>query len=452
MKNLLFSVLALAGICFGQTKEDSIQFRKISDEILLHGQAYDLLYDLTQNIGHRLSGSPEYEKATLWAEQQLKGAGADKVWLQETLVPVWHRGKESLKYKTGNGEWKDINFLSLGNSEGTGKKDVEGEVIRVTNFDEFNKLPAETVKGKIVFFDYHFPQQYVETFRGYGEAYIYRSHTASAVAEKGGKFAIIRSVSTGPDDVPHTGTMNYDEKFAKIPAVAVGNTTADMLAGLIKNQKLYLKLNSDCGMQPEKINHSVIGEIKGKDDKIITVGGHLDSWDVGEGAHDDGAGIVQTIEILRTFKKLGIQPNHTIRFVCFANEENGARGGVKYAEEAKSKNETHLFALESDAGGFSPRGISLDMDDSKIKQIQSWLPLFEPYGAYLLIKGYGGVDINPLKYTMGVPVAGLVPDSQRYFDIHHSAADTFDKVNKRELHLGAIVMAQMIYMIDKYWK
>ncbi len=205
-------------------------------------------------------------------------------------------------------------------------------------------------------------------------------------------------------------------------------------------------------MQPEKINHSVVGEIKGKDDKIITVGGHLDSWDVGEGAHDDGAGIVQTIEILRTFKKLGIQPNHTIRFVCFANEENGARGGVKYAEEAKSKNETHLFALESDAGGFSPRGISLDMDDSKIKQIQSWLPLFEPYGAYLLIKGYGGVDINPLKYTMGVPVAGLVPDSQRYFDIHHSAADTFDKVNKRELHLGAIVMAQMIYMIDKYWK
>lgn len=451
MKKLTLISFLVAGICLAQTKEDSIQFRKISDEILLNGQAYDNLYELTQNIGHRLSGSPEYDLARDWAEKKLKEAGADKVWLQETMVPVWHRGKESLKYKPENGQWEDLKFLSLGNSEGTGKKDVEGEVIRVTDMKEFENLPAEAVKGKIVFFDHLFPQQYVETFNGYGEDFPYRTQTASMVASKGGKFVIIRSVSTGPDDVAHTGVMVYDEKYPKIPAVAIGNTTADKLAKLMKDQRLYLKLNSDCGMQAEKINHNVIGEIKGKDDKIITVGGHLDSWDIGEGAQDDGAGITQTIEILRTFKKLGIKPNHTIRFVCFANEENGSRGGNKYAEEAKSKNETHLFALESDAGGFSPRGISLDMDKTKIKQIQGWLPLFVPYGAYLLEAGYGGVDINPLKYKLGVSVAGLVPDSQRYFDIHHSEADTFDKVNKRELHLGAIVMAQMIYMIDKYW-
>lgn len=451
MKNILFSTLILGGICLAQTKGDSLQFRKISDEILLNAQAYDNLYELTQNIGHRLSGSPEYEKATAWAEQKLKEAGADKVWLQETLVPVWHRGDESLKFSSGDGNWKDIKFLSLGNSEGTGKKDVEAEVIRVGNFEEFHQLPAEVVKGKAVFFDFHFPQQHVVTFQGYSESFAYRSQTASLVASKGGKFVLIRSVSTGTGDIPHTGVMAYDEKYPKIPAVAVGNSVADMLAEQLNHQKIYLKLNSDCGMKSEVINHNIIGEIKGRDDKIITVGAHLDSWDVGEGAHDDGAGIVQTIEILRVFKKLGIQPNHTIRFVCFANEENGTRGGEKYAEEAKAKNETHLFALESDAGGFSPRGISLDMDEEKIKQIQSWLPLFLPYGIHELPKGYGGVDINPLKYKMGVPVSGLKPDSQRYFDLHHSEADTFDKVNKRELHLGAVVMAQMIYMIDKYW-
>lgn len=451
MRNLFVVFIFFGILCKSQSKEDSIQFKKISDEILLNGEAYANLFDLTQNIGHRLSGSEAYDRATEWAETKLKEAGANKVWLQATPVPVWVRGQESLHYKTESGGWIELKFLSLGNSEGTGKKDIEGEVIRVGSIEEFQKLPAESVKDKVVFFDHPFPEQFVETFRGYGESYMYRSHTASLVAAKGGKFVIIRSLSTAPDDTPHTGMMSYDEKYPKIPAVAIGNTPADMLAGLMKTQKIKMKLNSDFGMKAEKINHSVIGEIIGKDNKIITVGGHLDSWDVGEGAQDDGAGIVQTIEILRVFKKLGFKPNHTIRFVCFANEENGARGGEKYAEEAKSKNEIHLFALESDAGGFSPRGISLDMDDAKIKQIHSWLHLFLPYGVYLLEKGYGGVDINPLKNKMGVPVAGLTPDSQRYFDIHHSETDTFDKVNKRELHLGAIVMAQIVYMIDKYW-
>lgn len=451
MKKIALTLILAGNFVFSQFSQDSVQFRKISDEILLNGKAYANLYDLTQNIGARLCGSAEYERAVVWAEEKLKEAGADKVWLQDVMVPVWVRGNETLKYKTGNEQWKDLKFLSLGNSEGTGKKDVEGEVIRVGSIEEFQKLPDEAVKGKIVFFDHLFPQEHIETFKAYSESYMYRSHTASMVAAKGGKFVIIRSLGTDPNDAVHTGMMAYDEKYPKIPAVAIGNSTSDFLANLIKNQKVYLKLNSACGMKEEMLNHSVIGEIKGKDDKIIVVGGHLDSWDVGEGAQDDGAGIVQTIEILRAFKKLGIQPNHTLRFVCFANEENGARGGAKYAKEAKVKNEIHLFALESDAGGFTPRGISLDMDEAKIKQINSWLPLFSPYGVHLLEKGYGGLDINFLKNEMNVPVAGLVPDSQRYFDIHHSDADTFEKVSKRELHLGAVVMAQMIYMIDKYW-
>ncbi|WLD24005.1 M20/M25/M40 family metallo-hydrolase [Flavobacterium dauae] len=451
MKKILLLLLLTSQIAWTQSKQDSVQFRELANEIMVNGEAYENLRELTQSIGNRISGSVGYDKATVWAEKKLKEAGADKVWLQETFVPVWVRGKETLKLKTQNGKWEDLNFLSLGNSEGTNGKDVEGEVIMVNTLGEFDKLSEKEVKDKIVFFNYRFRQDFITTFDGYSDAVLYRSVAAVKVAEKGGKFAMIRSVSTGVDDVPHTGTMRYNEQIQKIPAIAIGNQTADRLEHLTKSGKIYLKLNSNCGMKEEIINYNVIGEIKGKDDKIIVAGAHLDSWDVGEGAHDDGAGVVQVIEILRTFKKLGIQPNHTLRFICYANEENGARGGEKYAEEAKRKNENHLFALESDAGGFSPRGFSLDMPLNKIKEIQAWKPLFLPYGTYDINKGYGGVDIHPLGRLLQTPLAGLIPDSQRYFDIHHTAADTFDKVNKRELQLGATVMAQLIYMIDKNW-
>ncbi|GAA4156306.1 M28 family peptidase [Chryseobacterium ginsenosidimutans] len=435
---------------FGQAKEDSIQFAKISTEILNNGKGYIELRDLTKNIGHRLSGSESYEKAVKWAEQKLRDAGADKVWLQEVMIPVWVRGKESLQIKTSNGQWKSMKMLSLGNSEGTGGKDVSGEIIMVKSMEEYDKLSPEQVKDKIVFFNYPFSQSYIETFRGYSDAAKYRTTAASLTAKKGGKFAIIRSLSSAFDNVPHTGAMHYqDDK--KIPAVAIGNTTADELAELLKSQKIIAKLNSNCGMKGEKLSHSVIGEITGKKDKsVIVVGGHLDSWDVGEGAHDDGTGIVQSIEVLRTFKNLGIKNNHTIRVVCFANEENGVKGGVQYGKTAKENNEKHLFAIETDAGGFTPRGISLEMDNEKRKQIQSWANLFLPYGVYDFKNTYSGTDLYPL-HDMGIPTAELVPDSQRYFDIHHTEEDTFEKVNRRELLLGASTLTQIIYMVDKNW-
>ena len=451
MKKIFGTTLTLLGLAvFGQAKEDSIQFAKISTEILNKGKAYNELRELTKNIGHRLSGSASYEKAVTWAEQKLRDAGADKVWLQEVMVPVWVRGKESLHIKTSNGKWKSLKMLSLGNSEGTGGKDVSGEIIMVRSMEEYDKLSPEQVKDKFVFFNYPFSQTYIETFRGYGDAAKYRSTAASLTAKKGGKFAIIRSLSSAFDDVPHTGSMRYqDDK--KIPAVAVGSTTADELAELLKSQKITAKLNSNCGMKGEKLSHSVIGEITGKKYKsVIVVGGHLDSWDVGEGAHDDGSGIVQSIEVLRTFKNLGIQNNHTIRVVCFANEENGVKGGVMYGKTVKENNEKHLFAIETDAGGFTPRGISLEMDNEKRKQIQSWADLFLPYGVYDFKNTYSGTDLYPL-HDLGIPTAELVPDSQRYFDIHHTEEDTFEKVNRRELLLGASTLTQIIYMIDKNW-
>ncbi|NIF06081.1 M20/M25/M40 family metallo-hydrolase [Chryseobacterium sp. Tr-659] len=453
MKKIANLSLITLGITFlsGQTKEDSIQFNKISTEILNHGKGYNELRELTKNIGHRLSGSEAYEKSVQWAAQKLRDAGADKVWLQEVMIPVWVRGKESLYIKTDNGKWKSIRMLSLGNSEGTGGKDVSGEIIMVKSLEEYDQLPAEKIKNKIVFFNYPFNQGNVQTFISYRDAGAYRRTAASLTAKKGGKFAIIRSLSSAFDDVPHTGNMRYDENIPKVPAVTIGNTSADELEALLKSQRIMAKLNSNCGMKGEKLSHSVMGEITGKkDNSVIVVGGHLDSWDVGEGAHDDGSGIVQSIEVLRTFKKLGIQNNHTIRAVCFANEENGTKGGKQYGKIAKDNNEKHLFAIESDAGGFSPRGISLEMDNVKRKQIQSWITLFLPYGVYNFEGKYSGSDIAPL-HEMGVPTAELVPDPQRYFDIHHTEEDTFEKVNRRELLLGSAVMTQLIYMIDKNW-
>lgn len=451
MKNIITAALLLGSMAISaQEKQDSVRFAEISTEILNRGKAYTELRDLTKNIGHRLSGSESYEKAVKWAEQKLRDAGADKVWLQEVMVPVWVRGKESLQIKASNGKWKNLKMLSLGNSEGTSGKDISGEIIMVRSMEEYEKLTPDQVKGKIVFFNYPFSQSYIETFRGYSDAAKYRSTAASLTAKKGGKFAIIRSLSSAFDDVPHTGAMRYaDDK--KIPAVAIGSSTADELAGLLMSQKIIAKLNSNCGMKGEKLSHSVIGEITGKNDQsVIVVGGHLDSWDVGEGAHDDGAGIVQSIEVLRTFKNLGIKNNHTIRVVCFANEENGVKGGVQYGKTAKENNEKHIFAIETDAGGFTPRGISLDMDEEKRKQIQSWSGLFLPYGIYDFKNTYSGTDLYPL-HDMGIPTAELVPDSQRYFDIHHTEKDTFEKVNRRELLLGAVAMTQLIYMIDKNW-
>lgn len=454
MKYPLLKILPLflGGILFSQNQKDSVQFKNISDEILVNGAAYENLRDLTQNIGHRLSGSAAYEKATDWAVLKLKEAGADKVWKEDVMVPVWERGKESLQIKEPNGKWKSLRMLSLGNSEGTKGKDVEAEIVFVKNKEDFDQLPDAAVKGKIIFFNYAFNQKFISTGQAYGDAGKYRRSAASWAGKRGAKAVIIRSLSSSLDDVPHTGMMRYDaDDTAKIPAVAIGPKSADELETTLKSKKVFAKLNSNCTMKGEKLSHTVIGEITGKKDQnVIVVSGHLDSWDVGEGAQDDGAGIVQSIEVLRTFKSLGLKNNHTLRVVCFANEENGVKGGNTYAENIKKNNEKHLFAIESDGGGFTPRGIALVMSPEKRTQVQSWKNLFLPYGVHNLEMQYAGTDIEPMK-EFGVPLAELVPDSQRYFDIHHSDEDTFDKVNRRELLLGSVVMSQLIYMIDKNW-
>ncbi|MFN3940731.1 MAG: M20/M25/M40 family metallo-hydrolase, partial [Chitinophagales bacterium] len=254
------------------------------------------------------------------------------------------------------------------------------------------------------------------------------------------------------DDFPHTGSMRYLDESKKIPAVAISTVDAELLSAVLKkNPETEFKLLTWCKTLPDVKSYNVIAEITGTEfpDEVIVVGGHLDTWDVGEGAHDDGAGCVQSMEVLRTLKALNIKPKRTIRCVLYMNEENGNRGGHAYADWAKTTNEKQIAAFESDAGGFSPRGFTIDYpDNTMIANFQQLKPLFLPYGVYHIEAGYGGVDIGPLK-ELGTVLIGLHPDSQRYMDYHHTANDTFDKVNKRELSLGAATMTAVAWWISE---
>ena len=459
MKKLRLSFFAFLSCfyCLGQ-KEDSLMIRRIANEILLHSEAYDNLRDLTKNIGARLTASPSYYKAEQWGLKVLKQSGADKVWLQECLIPHWMRGgKDQAEARIIGGSTashnvkKSLDVLALGNSIGTGPKGILAPVIEVKSFDEL-KSKKDDVKGKIVFYNYKFNPTFVRTFEAYGDAVKYRGSGASEAAKHGAVAVVVRSMSESVDNNPHTGALSYDSTLPKIPAVAIGLKDADWLSSTLEKQRVEAFVKTGGKFLPDTIGHNVIGELAGSEfpDQFITVGGHLDSWDPAEGAHDDGAGVVHTIEVLRAFKALGYKPKHTIRFVLFANEENGLRGGTKYADEAKAKSEKHVFALESDGGGFSPRGFTFGGTPEQLTKVQSWVALLHPYGVYEITGGGGGADISPLNKTLTTAVAELAPDSQRYFDYHHARNDVFENVNKRELELGAVNMAALIYLVDKY--
>lgn len=465
MKKILVLIfpLFLSGFLFSQKKPVKKpkqfpkfnyieEFKKISDEIFTHGTAYDNLGELTKGIGPRFSATPGYTKATEWAEKNLKEAGAENIWKQEVRVPVWIRGKESLQIKAGNGEWKSIRMLSFGNSEGTGGKDMIYDILLVNDVQELVNLTSVQVKDKIIFVNYPIDSKIVSTVDSYLIAAKSKLLSASVIGAKGAKGLIIRSLTTANDDVPHAKQIYYEpDDKAKIPAVTIGVKSADELEKLLTKQTIKAKLNMSAESKGETINYNIIGEIPGKKDaKVIVLGAQLDSWDFAEGAHDDGSGVVQCLEVLRTFKALGYDNNHTLRVVLYANSENGGQGRETYAAYVKKKDEKHIFALGSDSGGYSPRGFSLDMSPQRRQLIFPWKPYFLPYGVYDFDQTYAIQDISPLK-KLDIPLAELVVDTQRYFDYHHSEKDTFDKVNKRELLLGAVAMTQLIFMIDKNW-
>ena len=430
---------------------DSTWIRRVANEILSNGQAYNNLRVLTKTIGGRLAGSPQMYQAEDWGFKALQTAGSDNTWKQACMVPHWVRGgTDQAQALTAEGKRK-LDVVALGNSIGTGKQGLKSEVLMVQSFEELD-AKKDQVAGKIVFFNYPFNNTMVRTFEAYGDASKYRGQGPSRAAKYGAVGVIVRSMSHSTDNHPHTGATRYDSLYNKIPAVAIGLQDANWLAERIASSPVQVSMKTLGTFLPDVEGHNVIGELKGTEfpNEIITVGGHLDSWDNCEGAHDDGAGCVQTIEILRAFKAIGYQPRHTIRFVLFANEENGLRGGTQYAAEAKEKNEQHIFALESDAGGFTPRGFGFTMSETQYQRVLGWQSLIAPYGCSEFSKGGGGADIGPLNRTFNTPVAGLQPDSQRYFDYHHARNDVFEAVNKRELELGAVNMAALLYLVDRY--
>jgi carboxypeptidase Q len=438
-------------------KTDEVQLKKIYDKVLLDSRCYDWLRTLSKEIGHRLSGSAAAEKAVRWSKSTLDTMGLDSVWLQPVLVPHWVRGKAEKVHIVSSMSTSEINLdaLALGGSVGTSAKGIVAPVVEVTSWEALDQLGEAGVKGKIVFFNRPMDRTKIRTFEAYGGCVDQRVGGASKAAKYGAVAVLVRSMNLKMDDFPHTGTVRYDSAYAIIPAVAISTNAAEKLSKVLKiNELVNVFIKMECETLPDVLSYNVIGEIKGSvsPDKVLLVGGHLDSWDVGEGSHDDGAGVVQSMEVLRLFQKTGIRPRHTIRCVLFMNEENGVRGGKKYAEEAERKHEFHVCSIESDAGGFTPRGFSFDGDASVLpdyfEKVKAFSDLLQPYGLELK-KGGSGSDISPLKGMKGL-LSGYSPDSQRYFDVHHTAADVFEAVHQRELELGAASMAALIFLVDKY--
>lgn len=433
-------------------KEDSIAIRKIANDVLINGKAYENLRYLCKKVGPRLSGSAGAQKGVEATARMLKEAGADTVYLQPCMVPHWVRGEQETGYiQIAGAEKYNLDLCALGNSEGTGKKGISAPVIEVRSFAELDQLGKAVIKGKIVFFNFEMNPIYVTTFSAYGESGKSRTSGPSKAASYGAIGVMVRSLASNPDDFPHTGATVYNDSFPKIPAVAISTNNAIWLSKqLMKKMQVTAYFRNTSTMLPDAPSFNVVGEIKGSElpNEIITVGGHLDSWDLAEGAQDDGAGCVQSIEVLRVLKANG-PTKRTLRAVMFMNEENGGRGADKYLELAKLNKEKHVFGLESDAGGFTPRGFSLEMRADQIDKVQQWKDLFYPYGVYSLKAGGSGADVGPLR-SIGAALSGLSPDGQRYFDIHHAATDVFENVSRRELHMGALNMAAFIYLVDRY--
>lgn len=453
MKKPVISLLLVLNsfLLFAQTKEE-LTIKEIYKSSLTNSKCYSWLDYLSNSIGARLSGSDNAEKAVRYTKSQLETLGFDRVYLQEMMVPKWVRGEKESAYILDNKTKTNIPVCALGGSIATPKSGLTAEVIEVKSIKELATL-GEKIKGKIVFYNRPMEPENIETFKSYGNCVDQRYAGAKEAAKLGAVATLVRSMNLRLDDFPHTGNQSYGDlpKSQYIPTAAISTNAAELLSKTLKNNpKLKFYLKQSCQQMDDVVSYNVVGEIKGSErpENIMVVGGHLDSWDLADGSHDDGAGVVQSMEVMNIFKNIGYKPKNTLRVVLFMNEENGGRGGDKYEELAQANKENHIFALESDSGGFSPRGFSIESNDAVFNKIVTWKSVFEPYLIHSFVKGHGGSDIEPLS-SKSIIKAGLKPDSQRYFDYHHASNDTFDAVNKRELELGAATMAAMLYLMDQ---
>jgi carboxypeptidase Q len=454
---LLFSALSLQA-------QDTLVLRKIYDEALTNGQAYGNLRYLCKNIGQRINGSVNAEKAVAWGKKLMEGYALDKVFLQPVMVPKWERGAKEQAYIIDGKKKIAVPIAALGLSVATPAAGITANVIEVRSIKELASLGEAVIKGKIVFFNRPFNPRFINTEEGYGDAGDQRFIGPAEAAKYGAVGVIVRSLNPYIDDYPHTGTTQTGKNIKAVPSAAISTRAANQLSNMLRLRKLPLIkfwFKQSCKFYGNVRSYNVVGELTGTENpkKFITVGGHLDSWDLAEGAHDDGTGVVQSAEALRIFKAVGYRPKNSIRAVFFINEEQGDRdgqsetGGDVYAREAKKNKEDHIAAIESDIGGFTPRGFSFDGLSPQVMQsiITNWKPLLAPYLSDRLESGFSGTDIEPLRTASpNVTLIGFLPDTQRYFGLHHTPVDVFENVNLRELQMGAASMASLIYLIDQH--
>lgn len=420
-------------------------YRPIAERILAttkeasSGFSWDRLAFMTDTFGPRHSGSPNLDAALRWAEAEMKKDGLQNVRLEPVMVPHWIRGDESLEILEPFPN--SVPLLGLGGSVSTRPEGVSGELMVVGSFDELTARQNEA-RGRIVLFNV--------PYTTYGETVRYRGGGASAAAKVGAVAALVRAVGPPGMRTPHTGGMRYDETAPKIPTAAIPTEDADRFARMVKRgQNVVLRLKMEARFVADAPSANLIGELRGteKPEEIVLVGCHIDSWDVGTGAMDDGGGCVVTWEALRLLKNLGLQPKRTIRVVLFTNEENGLAGGEAYRDAHRAELDKHVLALESDSGVFKPRGFGFTGSDAARKTLTEIASLLKPLGADTIGPQGGGADIGPSVAAGKIPSASLEVDGSKYFLLHHTPADTVDKLDPKDLADNSAAIAFLAYVV-----
>ena len=424
---------------------------KIIKATLRENESYAKLQELCDDIGHRLSGSPELEKAVAWAQESMRKDGQENVRAEPVMVPKWTRGRESLQLIAPRSD--ALAMLGLGMSVGTPPGGLTASVIVVADEAEL-EAKGDKARGKIILFNNPMPTYDPEKGSGYGTAVRFRHKGAQLAAQYGAVGCLVRSVTANSLRSPHTGAMSYGDAETKVPAAAVSIEDAEMISRLFeRGTDVRVKLYMEAKYHGEVESANVIGELRGREkpEEVVVIGGHLDAWDAGQGAHDDGTGCVMAMEAINVLRKLNMIPRRTIRVVLWTNEENGLAGGKEYARAHAEELKNHVAAIESDSGGFAPRGFSVECADKSrqeagARQLEQIICLLGSIGVNRISQGHSGADISPMKEA-GVMLMGLSVEGSKYFDYHHSHADTLDKVDPKELSQCTAAMAVMSYVL-----
>jgi len=436
-------VLAVSVVTAHNEPNLTDQYHDIAEKLIRAAMAdragYDRLAYLCYRIGNRLSGSVGLEHAIAWSVEQMKAVGLSNVRIIPTKVPHWVRNSESAKMLTP--VERPLHMLGLGMSVGTPPGGITADTVVVSNFDELAKLGRDKVQGKIVVYNY--------VFTNYGSARSYRSNGASRAAAQGAVAVLVRSATPLAVQLPHTGAMEYDPDQPKIPAAAISPEDTYMLARFYAEgtpARVHLEMGAE--MLPDADSGDVIGEIPGKEhpEEVVVIGGHIDSWDVGQGAQDDGAAIMACLEALSIIHQLGLEPQRTLRVAFWVNEENGTRGGEAYRAFVGDQLKNQAMALEMDGGAEAPRGFGASVDGNSMEMLKQIGKLLEPIGAGEITAGGGGEDITALMRD-GVPAMSERAAGTHYFDWHHSEADTLDKVDPEDFRKSVAALAVMSFAV-----